>query len=831
MAKNQYIYLLFDIDCPNRFYSNELKIIGKKIGSTCNMKMRMRQYKTSHPDKVPLECYYKILNDRFTCYQIDNMIKKDLNKYRLKGGGGIEFYDANYITHDLIENYFTTNSIIFEKLNEVIYDIITNDDIEDLIYDIQQQQQQQQQSTTNTYLLLDKYIKMIKNEYIVIDIDIVDLLSKKIDDKLIRFLQTKLIDDQIVILLYSIIYFELNDRGIWNLFCRYGKTRLSCLFSLCNNYKRILILVPSIYLIEQTFNTWKEFFAESSIKKVSSQELNTNIIDIENFYVQNEICIFITTYHSSDKFEYLDFDICIYDEAHRTAGIKQKEDTDISFYKKQLLNDRFSKKLFLTATIKEYTGITDDYYTMDDVSIYGQIIATVSALKAKELGRICNYKIITIELKPSIIDINLDSFFVQNNIRNKQDKNNLLKIKDKYVMCAIGLIETMLKYKILHVITFHELIINCKFFKAILNEITKHNSIKYLIETIDGTTPYREQLIKDFEHTSHSILCSAKVLQEGVDIPRCDGIIFIDRKTSIIDTVQSLSRCLTVCNDIPTKEGHIMIPFENTTTILNDTYTNDLRLILRNIAEIDSNIKGFFDQINLMQINDTDLHQIQILNDLKLKYNIDIDSKIISELKEISYEPYTNAKKLIMNRYTHEDDYKLNIKIDLDLQIYNLPLDPDIIYKRFGWKNWNDYLGVDSEMSVRRIRSIIWKENSNRKKQSIELIDTKEAYIKFAIDNQRLELPLMIDIPNGNWIKFCLINYDDLVADHYTIEELKEIFARYKISSRDKYIELSQVDDRLIKYEYISNGFYYESKNGFNINDLYHIEKHKVRRN
>jgi len=98
MDKNNYIYLLYDINNPKRFLSNELNIIGKKIGSTCNIKMRMKPYLTIHPDKVPLECYYKILNDKYTCYEIDNMIKKDFDKYRLKGSGGIEFYDATYIT-------------------------------------------------------------------------------------------------------------------------------------------------------------------------------------------------------------------------------------------------------------------------------------------------------------------------------------------------------------------------------------------------------------------------------------------------------------------------------------------------------------------------------------------------------------------------------------------------------------------------------------------------------------------------------------------------------------------------------------------------------------
>ena len=55
-------------------------------------------------------------------------------------------------------------------------------------------------------------------------------------------------------------------------------------------------------------------------------------------------------------------------------------------------------------------------------------------------------------------------------------------------------------------------------------------------------------------------------------------------------------------------------------------------------------------------------------------------------------------------------------------------------------------------------------------------------------------------------------------------------FNNYKISNEKQYREKSQIDIKLIKYDYISNGFYYESKNGFNINNIYYIESKKKRR-
>ena len=799
-----YIYLLFDKNNSNRYLSLNTNQIGRKIGSTCNIKIRMKPYLTGHPDKVPLECYYQILNpEKYSCYEIDNMIKIDFDEHRIKSDGGIEFYDVNYITSIFIEEYFNQKGIEWKKFTDIIInDDFNADDFKYLKYDLKHH------SYYNQKTYLDKYIDN-KNDR--------KLLYERILKHDIGFLESSLIFDQIQILLNSIIYYDKEKCGIWNLFCRYGKTRLSCLFCKMQKYNKILILVPSLYLINQTYNTWITFFDNNNIKKICCEENDVSLNDIHKYYNENEICIFISTYHSSYKFNNLLFDICIFDEAHRTAGLKVD-----SLFKIHLENTLLKNKLFLTATTKEYIDGDEEYYSMDDKQIYGKIIACVSAKKAKELNRICNYNIITIELKPIEMYFDIDEFFIENNITDSKIKKKLMSIKDKYLMSAEGLFQTMKHRQIKHVISFHDYIINCIFFKAILQKICN-----YHIAFIDGTMniDQRNKIIKDFQDIDYSILCSAKVLQEGVDIPKCDGVIFIDIKRSIIDTIQSLSRCLTY---ILGKIANIMIPFDDKTDLLNDEYTNNLRLVLRNLAENDENLKEFFEQVSNIDINSSTECSLQRLEELKIKYKIDVNSKIINELKEICYETYFSAKKLIVGKYTHSDDYRMNIK--KDFTDINLPLEPNIIYKRFGWKGWDDYLGLESQMTTRKIKSIIHRENENRLKLNLEIIDTKDKYIDFASQNKELELPLDFEPENGNWIRFLLKNYDEFVEAHYKIDELKEVFNNYKISNEIQYRKKSLIDIKLIKYEYISNGFYYESKNGFNINNIYYIESKKKRR-
>ena len=905
MDKDHYIYLLFDINNQSRYLSNEVHKIGRKIGSTCDMKTRMKPYLTGHPDKVPLECYYKILNpELYTCYEIDNMIKIEFDEFRLKGSGGIEFYEVNEVTLEILEKYFDKMRIKLEKLYEVIDEdnhIITKKDIENLSFDIEHSNYYQN-IPIKKYDLLNKYIEKIKERDIIKDLinldeNVINYILKYYDDSLITELKShQMIDDQIEVILCSIIYFNKKDKGIWNLFCRYGKTMLSSLF--CHyktKYRKILVLVPSLYLVNQTYNTWIKYWDKKIIKRVSCEEGLSNDAEILSFYNDNDKCIIISTYHSSEKLKDYKFDICIYDEAHRTAGEKfdekNNEDNDtpkIKLFKLLLESPNIKQKLFLTATKKIYNNDEDNIYCMDDENIYGKTIASVSAIGAKKLNRICPYKIMTIKAIPIEIEFDIEKFFKDNKLKENQ-KKRLIELKDRYIMFAKGLIDCMKKNEIKHVITFHEYIINCTFFCQILDHINKTEKLLKNIEYITGDDKkeFRNEIIKDFETIDYSILCSAKVLQEGVDIPKCDGVIFIDNKTSNIDITQSLSRCLTYLEN---KNAYIMIPYIDEEDLKNDVKTNDLRLLLRNISEIDENVQEYFKEYNKIKGNyelEEELNELN--NELNIKYNINIELNFIEQMREISYLPYKQAKEFVNGKFNDHIDYKNRIE-ELSK---DLPIDADVIYKNFGWKNWNDYLGLENKMTLSRISKLIQNENDRRNKNIkegftirdginyvlikygsltskeifnkiielkicpkfglnaktpeetvsgdctrsynkqiikriqdkvykyyydgynyFELIDSKQKYIEYC-KNINSELEQNIEPNNGNWIKFCLKDYDELVKSHYTINELKE----KKILSCNDYDQKCFNDSKFISRKYIENGFY--DSITFKLSDIY----------
>lgn len=755
---NNNIYLLCDYN-ENMTYSNKLKINGCKVGSTIYIPLRMKAFQTGLPDRVPLVCYWIIKNK--SCYEVDKMIQISFNNIRLNtlgADGGTEFYIASELTPEILEGFFKEKGIEYQQVIPTEKDFISyrkrlTKEENSLLFNEDEEKESCFQIQDITNIISNYKISKELN----FDYKIIQNIIKTHIDFLNKFEHNnqKLIDEQKYILLLSLIYFKFMDKGIWNIFCRFGKTLMACVFCQISNYNKILVLVPSLYLIDQTYKDWEKYY---TVQKICCEEQITND-DIKNIY-NKEKCIFICTYASCYKLQDYKFDICIYDEAHRISGIKYDDNNKIKDNKILVESKLIKHKLFMTATLKtfNYDNFVDEYYDMDDEQVYGKKIVEISARKAKELNRICPFKIITINCKKNKIDFNFDSFIKENMIPD-ESKKILEQMKDKYIIYAKGLIDTMKEKNIKHVITFHDRIDNSKFFCQILKTIDASINIQH----IDGkmNTKTRNTIINSFQNLEykenqeyktnkydHNILCNAQVLQEGVNMPYCDGIIFIDIKESIIDCVQAVSRCLT---NIDNKEAFIMLPYMNDTTIFTDDDTNDLRLVLRNLCEVDENIKTFFNLYNQEKNNtNNEVSESSEINKLKLNFNIDIENKIIDEMRYLSYIPYSKAKELIKNKYCDDIDYMKNIKNDFANQI---PINPDIIYKRW-WEEWDVFLGMkdSTRITKMKLKKIVGDKNL---RDAVDLNEINELKT-FLLENKNLNINIykILDIEFNSFKEF-----------------------------------------------------------------------------
>jgi predicted helicase len=712
-----YLYILSHNIAYN--YNDQLVY---KIGSTKYIDKRYASYKTYYPIMPNIVCYYRLNN--YDAYVLDDEIKMKFSEYNIKDDGGIEFYYQS-LTPNKIEEYMRSKNIVYEKKYKIEKVELNRKDKIELVEE------------ENNKTILFPFQNIIKSK--------------------------------------TINYFENNDKGILNLFCRIGKTIISCLIVKHSNFNKILILVPSLYLIDQTYNKWKEYYDTNYLLISHEEEYN-----IDEFYNKYNKFLIICTYQSSYKLQKYKFDMCIYDEAHRTTG--NIKDT---YYQSLLKSNNIRKKLFLTATMKEYSY--NKTYSMDDKEIYGNVIESISAKQAIELKRIVPYQILLMNIDKENIVIPIQNL-----------SQELRDIYPRYYKIAYTLLETIKKYNIKHIITYHSKIIYAQLFKKILENLG-HKNVDYICGEHKKIS--RNMIIQKFQDNESSILCSAKVLQEGVDIPKCDAICFVDFKSSVIDTIQSLSRCLTKINN--KEKGYIIIPFEDTTNIKDDIQSNNLRIILRNIMEVDENLREYimkYEEIMKTE-NNTNKNEINVLNE---KYNINFDIKLFSNLRELAYEPYSVAKQMITNKYYSRLNYIKNVEKDFENR---LPKNPDMIYKKFGWINWNDYLNIETTITNNKIQKIIWKYN----KENI-IIDSKEKYKLFAIDN---DLPINISPLYENWLMFLLEDFDNIKNNYYTIQQVKD----KKIKNIEEYKQLELIDNKIVPYNWILDGFYNYNNQHFNMLD------------
>jgi len=536
MTKNHYIYLLYDVKNPARYLSYEVNKIGRKIGSTCNMKTRMKPYLTGHPDKVPLECYYLIKNpELYTCYEIDNMIKINFDEYRLKGSGGIEFYDYSNVTQQVIEDYFNQNNIEWEKLHIVIDEDpnITLDDIDNLKYDVEQNIYY---SRKNEIVELNK-LEFLEYQYMDFKINLLNepepLLHQQevlaIIDKRDR-LQNEYVED----ILNNLTKY---NKVLVKAPTGFGKTVV--IYKSINKLKskKILIFTPRINLNKQFVDAKytkhlinNYVYTLYSNSKEDDEYKNNLIKEISN---SNKNTILLSCYQSRKSLiknikEYnLIFDLVIFDEAHFISGwiekIKDETNTDEIF----LLNDNthFINRIFTTATP------VDDMILNN--TIFGNLVEKVKIYELVNDKILCNIETIIKKLD-----------------NKKHEYSDLSKLVEK----------SMIRYDKRKGIIY---VNDCKNATNLYNIMKNNDIIKpylYISKEVDDIDSEEEK--DNFESTDDkAVIIAVGKIGYGYDNDDIDFICFGDSRTSDIDIRQIIGRGLR-WNKIlyPNKILHVLVP-------------------------------------------------------------------------------------------------------------------------------------------------------------------------------------------------------------------------------------------------------------------------------
>ena len=518
------------------------------------------------------------------------------------------------------------------------------------------------------------------------------------------------------------------SRGKMIMPCGTGKSLTAFWIAEKLHSKMILVAVPSLSLIRQTLQVWlRETYAKGwdvdwitvcSDKTVSKMEKDDLAVLTQDLGIpavtdpkviaswlrkrhSGRVVVF-TTYQSgkaiaeATRLARRNFDLGIMDEAHKTVGKKDKTFAHLLFDE----NIKISKRVFMTATERRYTGIQDTIVSMDDYDVYGETFEFLSFKDAldEDPPILSDYKIVTVMVgNDEIAELVKAGKFVKPS-RGKWDD----EIQADTFASLVALRKAVKKYRIKHALSFHNSIARAEAYQENQNIFTELFTDYQKMDTffVSGKMPtsVRDRHLRDFESSKRALISNARCLTEGVDVPDIDCVLFADPKRSTIDIVQAVGRALRKSEG--KKFGYVIVPvviekegqdFEESQAF------QSILMTLRALASNDERIIDYFrDRANRKQTEPRVIIDIpdQLAEKIDEKEFVrELELKAWNKLAKLSWRPFKDARTFIQKlRLLNLRDWNNYHKSGK--KPYDIPTHPDRVYKDHGWKSYGDWLGT-----------------------------------------------------------------------------------------------------------------------------------------
>ncbi|MGW6917348.1 Helicase associated domain protein [Kitasatospora sp. NPDC054939] len=357
---------------------------------------------------------------------------------------------------------------------------------------------------------------------------------------------------------------------------------------------RVLVLVPTIELLEQTAASWSlkggrrglAIAACSRAEALESAEAGgrvdaqvttqaARIADLVASVKAGEPVTVYATYASLERIvaAHKDFglpawDAVIIDEAHRTAGSEGKAWAAIHSDEKVPA----TRRLYFTATpkiaddSKAKPGLADltaagdgqelpALCSMTDTRIYGETVFTWTLGQGIEHGYLADYRV----LVPVVTDEDLRDLLnlpAIADLRSQRSNEELLRLA-----LQIAVLRAIADLELRRVITFHSRVQAAREFAAtmaataaLLPDRDRPERVTALAVAGSDRLKDRRAAFATFtastgerpgeEGEECCIICNSRLLNEGIDVAAVDAIVFADPKSSVIDVVQAVGRAL-----------------------------------------------------------------------------------------------------------------------------------------------------------------------------------------------------------------------------------------------------------------------------------------------
>jgi predicted helicase len=571
------------------------------------------------------------------------------------------------------------------------------------------------------------------------------------------------------------------DRGKLLMACGTGKTFTSLKIAeeMAGKGKHVLFLVPSLALLSQTLTEWTQesrtplhSFAVCSDSDVGKKR-KKNDDTVQTFahelrypatteakrlaeemtkrHDSQHMSVVFSTYHSIDainkaqkKHNLADFDLIICDEAHRTTGATFDDESESNFVK---VHDakfiRAAKRIYMTATPRIYADIAKAnaekdnvaLCSMDDESLYGEILHTLTFSDAVIRGLLVDYKVLVLTIDEAHVSRRLQSLLSDedNQLRvddaakivgcwkalSKQDHDEGLSDDDSPMRRAVAfcqVIEAKTGART-HKVSSKNI---ARMFQAVVEAYQEqeedHNSLRCEAEHVDGTmnASAKEEkldwLKAETAEDTCRILSNVRCLSEGVDVPALDAVLFLTPRNSQVDVVQSVGRIMR--NAPGKKRGYVILPVVIPTGMepheaLNDNKT--YKVVWEVLQALRSHDDRFDAMINKLDLIGKDNRKMEV---------IAITDKVERKQKESKNKKDTGKGQFTIGTAQEKQEEHEQAKLQFEVGEIERALYAKVVKKcgnRSHWEDWANDIAKIANTHVTRITTIV--SNPENKKE------------------------------------------------------------------------------------------------------------------
>lgn len=371
--------------------------------------------------------------------------------------------------------------------------------------------------------------------------------------------------------------FAVHDRAQLVMACGSGKTYVGAWHASDCDADVVVVLTPSLSLVAQTAAAWRQVHPDAHMLLVCSDEstaagleeraagdplrgrpdVTTAPDTVARHFDRRRpgtLTVVIGTYHSAgvvaaaldlaDSEPRVDLLVC--DEAHQLAG-RVSDAFAVALRDSRLPAGR---RLFMTATPVRLGNLASDagldeleqldgrrMLSMDDTETFGPVAYRLSAGEAISRGLLADYRVLVVAGHAN---------------------------SDAEDIAVQALVDAVRRHRVTRILTFHNRVAAARRFAARVQAIGDVDGVPLHATAVDGTMPTAQirrslgRLAEPAAHARITVVASAKVLREGVDVPAVDAVLFADPRSSNVEIVQAVGRALRLH---PGKQrGTIVVP-------------------------------------------------------------------------------------------------------------------------------------------------------------------------------------------------------------------------------------------------------------------------------